>query len=211
MPGVVNRDGSITNIPSIAGWEGLKLQAEIERRYNIDTIVENDVKFMTEGYYQANLNELYENVVYLYIGKGIGSGIILNRKIYKGYQSFAGEFGYFVYDAENGTLEKQMEEVLSELEQEVSLEKKHFYYRLMAITIVNYICILNPEAFVLCGKYLDQDAVDYMRDIIRKRIPQNDLPDIMLDETSISGILGAVDSCLSGISEKQISIKRRES
>lgn len=211
VPGVVREDGSITDIPSIAGWEGLKLKTEIKQKYNIDAIIENDVKLMTEGYYKANLNELYENIVYIYIGKGIGSGIIINGNIYKGYQSFAGEIGYFMFDAENGTLEKQIEDSLSELEKDLSIEKKKTYYHLLALTIVNYICILNPEAFVLRGKYLENDVIDYVKEVIHERIPKKEGPDILLDENSISGIWGAVDLCLSSILEKQISFKRKGS
>ena len=45
--------------------------------------IENDVKLMTVGYRNLCLNNL-DNIIFLYIGNGLGAGILLNGTLYKG-------------------------------------------------------------------------------------------------------------------------------
>ena len=75
-------------------WEGESLSAELEARFNVPVYVENDVKAMTLGEYLLGSAKGIKNVVYLFIGDGLGAGIMINGHLHRGFTSSAGEIGY---------------------------------------------------------------------------------------------------------------------
>lgn len=60
--------------------------------------VENDTKVMALGEQAFGLAQGKQNVLCLNIGSGIGLGMILNGKLYKGNSGFSGEFGHIQVD-----------------------------------------------------------------------------------------------------------------
>lgn len=62
--------------------------------------VENDTTVMALGEQAFGLAQGKQNVLCLNIGSGIGLGLILNGKLYKGTSGYAGEFGHIQVDPE---------------------------------------------------------------------------------------------------------------
>jgi glucokinase len=89
-------EGRLRNPPNLPGFDGLELRAAVQQRLGSPVIVEND----------ANLAALAECVVgkgktlgvdslcMLTLGTGVGSGIVLNGKIWHGMNGMAGEIGH---------------------------------------------------------------------------------------------------------------------
>jgi len=75
-------------------WEGESLSAELETHFNVPVYVENDVKAMTLGEYLLGSAKGIKNLVYLFIGDGLGAGIMINGHLHRGFTSSAGEIGY---------------------------------------------------------------------------------------------------------------------
>jgi predicted NBD/HSP70 family sugar kinase len=95
LPGVINyKEGSILMSQSLKSWEGFPLKSFIEEALDTTVYIENDVKAITLGefHWGAGLNA--NNVVYIWLGEGIGAGIIINGDIYRGITASAGEVGY---------------------------------------------------------------------------------------------------------------------
>jgi len=57
-------------------------------------VVENDARVMTLGEHRFGLAQGRDNVLCLNVGWGVGMGMILNGKLYRGHEGFAGEFGH---------------------------------------------------------------------------------------------------------------------
>ena len=93
IPGIVMNDEKIAAIPQLPEFEGINLKKLFQEKYQLPVFIENDVKLMTVGYYSCRMKNL-NNMVFLYIGNGIGGGTIINGQLYKGNTCFAGEFGY---------------------------------------------------------------------------------------------------------------------
>jgi len=85
----------IISSPTIK-WGDINLRKELLNRLNKDVIVENDVNLMTIGEYYNGQGKNISDFVYLFIGNGIGSGLFLNGKFYKGFHSASGEIGYMM-------------------------------------------------------------------------------------------------------------------
>jgi hypothetical protein len=94
LPGVVRPDGRLLAIPQIAVWEGFNLEKALRAKYDTAAYIENGVKLSAMGYFCNHLGRNQENLVYLYVGNGVGSGIILNRQLYRGSGNFSGEIGF---------------------------------------------------------------------------------------------------------------------
>lgn len=75
-------------------WEGESLSTELETHFKVPVYVENDVKAMTLGEYLLGSAKGIKNLVYLFIGDGLGAGIMINAHLHRGFTSSAGEIGY---------------------------------------------------------------------------------------------------------------------
>ncbi len=94
-PGVtLFEDGIVTWAPSL-GWRDLPLRDLLAERFNLTVVVENDVNLAALGEYGFGVAKGASSLVCLAVGTGIGSGIVLERKIYRAHQS-AGEVGYLL-------------------------------------------------------------------------------------------------------------------
>jgi N-acetylglucosamine repressor len=75
-------------------WEGESLSEELENHFKVPMYVENDVKAMTVGEYLLGSAKGAKNLVNLFIGDGLGAGIMINGHLHRGFTSSAGEIGY---------------------------------------------------------------------------------------------------------------------
>jgi len=211
IPGVVLSGGEIVSIPSIPSFEGANLQNMLEEHYHLPVFVENDVKLMTIGYYTKNMKKL-DNIVFFYIGSGIGAGIIINGQLYKGNSSFAGEFGYMPSEGrlgENqtehsrGSLEASLMTLRANLQKDPgNTQDREEFYRNIGKALINCSTVVNPEAIVLFGNELDNYAVPFLRKEMGRYLPPHSIPDIKLTKNSSYGISGLIRLCLDGINRK---------
>ncbi len=88
------RTNTLTVSHNKKSWEGESLSAELETHFNVPVYVENDVKAMTLGEYLLGSAKGITNLVYLFIGDGLGAGIMINGHLHRGFTSSAGEIGY---------------------------------------------------------------------------------------------------------------------
>lgn len=75
-------------------WEGQSLSSELEKNFKVPVYIENDVKALTLCEYLLGAAKGVRNFVYLYIGDGVGAGIMINGHLHRGFTSSAGEIGY---------------------------------------------------------------------------------------------------------------------
>lgn len=91
-------DGSIGKViggnPIIPGWIGTNLVEKLETKFNIPSVLENDVNCAALGEKWLGAGKGQDNFVCITIGTGIGGGIVLNGDIFRGDTCVAGEFGH---------------------------------------------------------------------------------------------------------------------
>ena len=99
IPGIVEKEtGLVKLIPTIPSWEGLNLSKILFEKIGIKILVDNMSNMSLLAERQQGMTKGYNNVVYIGIGTGIGSGILINGKIYRGFNGSAGEIGYMFID-----------------------------------------------------------------------------------------------------------------
>ncbi|WP_217558248.1 ROK family transcriptional regulator [Paenibacillus sp. GbtcB18] len=96
LPGITQkRSGTVSYAPS-TGWMNLPVGKEIEERLGIPVILDNDVNMMTMGEFYGGAGSGVSSLVYMYVGTGIGAGIIIDKQFYRGSKEAAGEIGYML-------------------------------------------------------------------------------------------------------------------
>jgi glucokinase len=91
-------EGVILDAPNL-GWKNIHLKKDLENLLKVPVYVENDVNVGTLGEQQRGAARGAKSVCGLFIGTGIGGGIILDGKIYGGAHHTAGEIGHMTIDA----------------------------------------------------------------------------------------------------------------
>jgi predicted NBD/HSP70 family sugar kinase len=95
IPGLIDYEcGCIKLSDSLKSWENYPIREKFEKEFKIPTIIENDVKTLAVGECLFGKGIDHQNLVNLWIGDGIGAGIILNGSLIRGVTASAGEVGY---------------------------------------------------------------------------------------------------------------------
>jgi glucokinase len=94
-PGAVDiRTGTVHYLTNIPDWREVPLGDILRDRLGIPVFVDNDVNVMAlgEAYFGAGLGAV--NMLCVTLGTGVGGGLILDGKLYRGSSYAAGEFGH---------------------------------------------------------------------------------------------------------------------
>lgn len=94
VPGTVDYDtGKVVVCPAF-DWKDVYLKDHIERRFGIRAFVDNDVNAWTIAEKYLGAARQSGDFAMVTIGTGIGCGLYLDGKIYRGHSYEAGEIGY---------------------------------------------------------------------------------------------------------------------
>ena len=98
-PGSINsEEGKVIFSPNLPGWDDIALKKELEKHLEVPVYVENDCNACTLGVHVAELGSKPRHVVGIFLGTGIGAGIILDGKLFSGFNRTAGEIGHMVIE-----------------------------------------------------------------------------------------------------------------
>ena len=103
-PGIINeKTGVVAVSPNISFMKNFPLARKIQKATGMPVVLGNDVNIGLFGEHQFGAAKGYSHVVGIFIGTGIGGGLILNGEIYGGAIGAAGEIGHMQLDP-NGPL-----------------------------------------------------------------------------------------------------------
>ncbi len=93
-PGQVDPQGGVKYPPNFPGWTVVYLSKEVQKRTGLNTVVDNDANVAAIGEAKFGAGKEHPNFIMVTLGTGIGGGIIIDRKIYRGPTGGAGEIGH---------------------------------------------------------------------------------------------------------------------
>ena len=94
VPSPVNSKTGLVLSATNIGFKNYPLKDELERATALPVLVENDVNAGIYGEYRRGAGRGKEHIVGLYPGTGIGGGMILDGRLYRGANGGAGELGH---------------------------------------------------------------------------------------------------------------------
>ena len=101
LPGITDSvNGIVHRLSNVPGWTDVPLRDLLIRRTGLHAAIENDANCMAYAEWKYGAANKGKNVVCVTLGTGVGGGIILDGKLYRGSFLGAGEIGQMSIDYE---------------------------------------------------------------------------------------------------------------
>jgi glucokinase len=86
--------GVVRRSPNLPSWKNIPLKSRLEDSLQIPVIINNDVRVSTWGEWQHGAARGLNDFVCLFVGTGVGGGIVSKGRLLEGCQNIAGELGH---------------------------------------------------------------------------------------------------------------------
>lgn len=80
-------------------WRNVPIVKEIKKEFNLPVYIDNDANVACYGEFLFGAGQGSQNIICVTLGTGVGGGIIINRKIYRGAGGGAGEIGHITVES----------------------------------------------------------------------------------------------------------------
>lgn len=172
VPGLVDFErGFIYYLTNVRGWDNVSLKKILEVRLKTEVLIDNDVNLMALGEYKFGAGRGAKNLVCLTLGTGVGGGIIIDGKIYRGSSSVAGEIGHMPLKEEGlacncgsfGCFERYVgnKYIVAEIKDKIKEGKPTLIKRL----VKGKLSSITPETISYAAKRGDRLAIAFWREI----------------------------------------------
>jgi glucokinase len=95
VPAIVNVDeGTVLAFTALQNWSRVPLGPMLARELKCQVLVDNDTNLAAQGEFHCGAARGISDFVFITIGEGVGAGVFLNGRSYRGAQWSAGEIGY---------------------------------------------------------------------------------------------------------------------
>ncbi|MFW6071515.1 MAG: ROK family protein [Candidatus Bipolaricaulota bacterium] len=184
VSGLISDSGEIIYSP-ILDWKRVPIAEKLESQLSLPATVDNDVNSLTLAESWVGAGKEFSDLLCVTVGEGIGAGLIINDRLYRGSAGGAGEIGHITLDrqgprcrcGEEGCLEalasdyflqNEMQrrglvpstvENLASLASRGQAEGLEIFREMghnLGLGIKNLVNTLNPEAVVLGGERMEQ-------------------------------------------------------
>lgn len=172
--------GRISHAPNL-GWKDVPLKDLFEQYFFVPSVIENDANLAAVGENKWGAGKDFSDFVLITLGTGVGSGLILDNKLYRGHGALGGEGGHVIIPHEQNRLcscggmnhlesylsAKGIKQTIKDLTgEEWTIEKLgklfaeedlkattiiHTIATELATGLVNMAVLVGPQAFVIGG------------------------------------------------------------
>jgi glucokinase len=95
LPGPIDvKGGRVHFFPNISGWKDVRLKSILEKKIKLPVFLDNDANLMSLAEHRLGAARGADNAVCITLGTGVGGGIILEGRLYRGRAYAAGEIGH---------------------------------------------------------------------------------------------------------------------
>jgi len=98
VPGLIGLDGMVHSSVNMLPLNGFNLAAYVETRIGLPTVCGNDANVIALGEQRFGAGRTFSSCLVVTIGTGLGSGLILNGRLWTGHGGFAAEFGHITVE-----------------------------------------------------------------------------------------------------------------
>lgn len=190
------KNGVIINTPNLP-FKKLDIKGLLTKKFKKEVVVENDANCVALA--EARYGCKKKNFFILTFGTGVGGGIIIDKKLYKGNEN-AGELGHIILDKGKDFEKcwqqyKNKKKIKELLYSNNKTDKKDFKQLIVHIGqgIASLINILDPEVVILMGGVRETGNKFLMpiKKEVKKYVKLPDIPKIKWSRIPHPGILGA--------------------
>jgi glucokinase len=219
LPGPVDASsGKVYFLPHIAGWKNTNLKKILLRKLRLPVFLDNDAKLMALAEYNKGAARGARCAVCLTLGTGVGGGIVIDGRLYRGKSNISGEIGHMpinevgplcdcggracleTYVGNNRILLQAKKifkrdislEELSTLAQKNEIRAKKIWLnvgRRLGIALVSVVNFLNPDRIVIGGGVANAGTALFSS--VRKTIAERAMPVQAQDVKIVRARLGS--------------------
>jgi len=172
----------------VGGWQDFPLAAALEKALGIPCRMDNDANLGALGEHTAGAGRDAASLLYVTVSTGIGAGLLVNGKVFRGADSLAGELGHIPLDSDGPecccggrgcleafcsgrAIERRTGRPAAELLQDSAFRST--YVPLLARGLRAALLLLNPERVVIGGglSQAGQPLFSELRAELARRIP----------------------------------------
>lgn len=96
-PGIIDSaHGIVISLTNLPGWRNVEIAKSLRRWHAVPVSLSNDVRVAAVGEHRVGAGRGVHSMIAVFVGTGIGGGIIVNDKPWVGFRSSAGEVGHMV-------------------------------------------------------------------------------------------------------------------
>ena len=197
LPGILDPKREVLlkapHLPFLNGWR----PKEFFKKFGAAVQIENDANCFVLAEHKRGAAKGYKNVVGLAVGTGIGGGIIMNGKLYRGSHGSAGEFGHTILRIKNPELRIMNTEKLEELAAKKAFEKYGDRSKIIGTGVANLINSLDPDIVVLGGGGVASGEIKM--NTVRQVAKQNILSPLVKKTPIVRGKLGEYTQAMGAV------------
>jgi glucokinase len=191
--------GRVEHAPNL-GWKNVALQDLFKKYFKASAVIENDANLAAVGEKKWGVGKNFKDFILITLGTGVGAGLILDGRLYRGHDALGAEGGHMIIPHEKKRLcscggmnhlesylsAKGIKQTIFELTgEEWTIEKLGQEFRggnLRAKTIINTIAdelvlglvsmsvLIGPEAFIIGGGV--SKLGDDFNQVIKKKLDE---------------------------------------
>jgi len=226
VPGLFESDtGNVVLFPNLPGpWNGYPLRTTLEDAIGRTVWMVNDARAFTLAEGTMGAGAGYRTVVCMTLGTGVGGGIMMDGRLYRGAFGVAGELGHQTIDPDGrlcgcgnrGCVEAMARaDVLAELAGKTSAEEVYTSAAqgeadsldairqvagYLGIGLANVVTLLGPDRIVIGGGIVEAGelVLGPIRDAVRARVTLVPTDLIEVVPASLGKSAGAIGAALAG-------------
>ena len=176
VPGQLDLQKGIVLAAPNLGFSNINLKNIIEEKFSIPVFMGNDVDVAAIGEAKFGAGLGFNNFVCIFVGTGVGSGIIINNRLLSGVTGTAGEIGHVTVDFNGRPCGCGANGCLEAYASRTAIEKK-------------ILASLQKGKYSLISEYIKQDK-PIKSNMIKKALEQNDalVTDIVDEAANYLGV-----------------------
>lgn len=98
VPGTVNPQTGVIGLAPNLGLKNFNIKKMLEAEIPFPVLIENDVNLGALGIKTFGVGKKSKNMLAVFVGTGIGGGLIIDEKLYRGSNFVAGEIGHMLVE-----------------------------------------------------------------------------------------------------------------
>ena len=96
QPGSIDSERGVIRYSNNIALENVPVVDELKKKYNLPIYISNDANCAALGEYVFGAGRGYKDIVFITLGTGVGSGIIIDGKLFEGRSGAGAEAGHMV-------------------------------------------------------------------------------------------------------------------
>jgi len=99
-PGIIDQEDGIVLFTPNLPWRNYNIKKSMEEKFGVPFFIGNDVNLGVLGEFKYGAAQGYRNIIGLFVGTGLGGGMILDGELFTGNKFKAAEIGHMIMEPE---------------------------------------------------------------------------------------------------------------